>query len=136
MEEIDQIALPVRLDAITGEADAHQCPQGRLDGLAALVEANPAKARLLALAVVLAGAESNTSKESWRRGDERAAAYLRQLAAWDTRCARSSRSSPATPPPPRPRAWPDAPVTPGVTPPHHPFSNPTASPSAAQEGAP
>ncbi|MCJ1697933.1 ParB/RepB/Spo0J family partition protein [Rathayibacter caricis] len=58
-------------------------PSGyRTDALAALVEANPAKARLVALAVVLGGAESNTSKETWRRGDERAAAYLRQLAAW------------------------------------------------------
>lgn len=58
-------------------------PSGyRADGLAALVEANPGKARLVALAVVLAGAESNTSKESWRRGDERAAAFFRQLAAW------------------------------------------------------
>ena len=52
------------------------------DALAALVEANPAKARLVALAVVLAGQEANTSKESWRRGDERAAAHFRQLAAW------------------------------------------------------
>ncbi|MDQ1082501.1 MULTISPECIES: ParB/RepB/Spo0J family partition protein [Microbacterium] len=58
-------------------------PSGfRTDALAALVEANPGKARLVALAVVLAGAESNTSKESWRRGDERAAALFRQLAAW------------------------------------------------------
>lgn len=52
------------------------------DALAALVEANPAKARLVALAVVLGGQEANTSKESWRRGDERAAAHFRQLAAW------------------------------------------------------
>ncbi|PPH41948.1 hypothetical protein C5C86_05945 [Rathayibacter sp. AY1E4] len=51
------------------------------DALGALVEANPAKARLVALAV-LAGQEANTSKESWRRGDERAAAHFRQLAAW------------------------------------------------------
>ncbi|PPF18077.1 ParB/RepB/Spo0J family partition protein [Rathayibacter rathayi] len=52
------------------------------DALAALVEANPAKARLVALAVVLGGQEANTSKESWRRGDERTAAHFRQLAAW------------------------------------------------------
>ncbi|PPG79306.1 chromosome partitioning protein [Rathayibacter sp. AY1D2] len=52
------------------------------DALAPLVEANPAKARLVALAVVLAGQEANTSKESWRRGDARAAAHFRQLAAW------------------------------------------------------
>ncbi|PPI12785.1 hypothetical protein C5D04_11275 [Rathayibacter sp. AY1D2] len=52
------------------------------DALGALVEANPAKARLVALAVVLGGEEANTSKESWRRGDERAAAHFRQLAAW------------------------------------------------------
>ncbi|KQP96157.1 MULTISPECIES: ParB/RepB/Spo0J family partition protein [unclassified Rathayibacter] len=58
-------------------------PSGyRTDALAALVEANPAKARLVALAVVLGGQEANTSKESWRRGDERAAAHFRQLAAW------------------------------------------------------
>ncbi len=58
-------------------------PSGyRMDALAALVEANPGKARLVALAVVLAGAEAGTSKESWRRGDERAAALFRQLAAW------------------------------------------------------
>ncbi|ROP49784.1 hypothetical protein EDF44_2057 [Rathayibacter sp. PhB185] len=49
----------------------------------ALVEANPAKARLVALAVVLAGQEANTSKESWSRGDECAAAHFRQLAAWE-----------------------------------------------------
>ncbi|QHF21647.1 hypothetical protein GTU71_12940 [Rathayibacter sp. VKM Ac-2762] len=52
------------------------------DALGALVEANPAKARLVALAVVLGGEEANTSKESCRRGDERAAAHFRQLAAW------------------------------------------------------
>ncbi|NRG43106.1 ParB/RepB/Spo0J family partition protein [Rathayibacter sp. VKM Ac-2835] len=52
------------------------------DALAPLVKANPAKARLVALAIVLAGQEANTSKESWRRGDERAAAHFRQLAAW------------------------------------------------------
>ncbi|NQX10369.1 ParB/RepB/Spo0J family partition protein [Microbacteriaceae bacterium VKM Ac-2855] len=52
------------------------------DALAALVENNPGKARLVSLAVVLAGQEANTSKESWRRGDERASAYFRQLAAW------------------------------------------------------
>lgn len=52
------------------------------DALGALVEANPAKARLVVLAVVLGGEEANTSKESWRRGDERAAAHFRQLATW------------------------------------------------------
>jgi ParB family chromosome partitioning protein len=58
-------------------------PSGyRADALAALLEANPGKARLVALAVVLGGQESLTSKESWRRGDERAAAHFRQLAAW------------------------------------------------------
>lgn len=58
-------------------------PSGyQADALAALVETNPGKARLVALAVVLGGAESATSKESWRRGDERAAVHFRQLAAW------------------------------------------------------
>ncbi|PPH33545.1 MULTISPECIES: hypothetical protein [unclassified Rathayibacter] len=58
-------------------------PSGyRADALAALVEANPAKARLVALAVVLGGQEAHTSKESWRRGDERTAEHFRQLAAW------------------------------------------------------
>ncbi|PPG60448.1 hypothetical protein C5C69_08635, partial [Rathayibacter sp. AY1C7] len=52
------------------------------DTFGALIEANPAKARLVALAVVLGGEEANTNKESWRQGDERAAAHLRQLAAW------------------------------------------------------
>ncbi|TDX81580.1 hypothetical protein EDF35_1250 [Rathayibacter sp. PhB151] len=52
------------------------------DALGALVEANLAKARLVALAVVLAGQGANTSKESWRRGDERAAAHFCQLATW------------------------------------------------------
>ncbi|PPG55553.1 hypothetical protein [Rathayibacter sp. AY1C5] len=58
-------------------------PSGyRADALAALVEGNPAKARLVALAVVLGGQEAHTSKESWRRGDERTAEHFRQLAAW------------------------------------------------------
>ncbi|KQQ09609.1 ParB/RepB/Spo0J family partition protein [Rathayibacter sp. Leaf296] len=58
-------------------------PSGyRADALAALVEANPAKARLVALTVVLGGQEAHTSKESWRRGDERTAEHFRQLAAW------------------------------------------------------
>ncbi|KQQ18686.1 hypothetical protein ASF48_17345 [Rathayibacter sp. Leaf299] len=60
-----------------------QRPSGfRTDALAALVEANPAKARLVALAVVLGGAESRTSKEAWRYGDAHAAAHFRQLATW------------------------------------------------------
>lgn len=53
-----------------------------VDALTALVESNAAKSRLVSLAVVLAGQEANTSKESWRRGDERTAVYFRQLAAW------------------------------------------------------
>ncbi|PPH80024.1 chromosome partitioning protein, partial [Rathayibacter sp. AY1D5] len=58
-------------------------PSGyRADALAALIEGNPAKARLVALAVVLEGQEAHTSKESWRRGDERTAEHFRQLAAW------------------------------------------------------
>ncbi len=52
------------------------------DKLAALVEANPGKAVTVTLAVVLAGIESHTSKDTWRHPTRDMSAYFGQLTAW------------------------------------------------------
>lgn len=52
------------------------------DKLAALVEANPGKAATVSLAVVLAGIESHTSKDTWRHPTHDMSAYFGQLVAW------------------------------------------------------
>ncbi|MFB2586982.1 ParB/RepB/Spo0J family partition protein [Herbiconiux liukaitaii] len=52
------------------------------DKLAAVVEATPAKAHHVALAVILGGIEANTSKMSWRNPNTQDALYLNQIAAW------------------------------------------------------
>lgn len=52
------------------------------DRLAALVEANPGKAATVTLAVVLAGIESHTSKDTWRHPTSDMSAYFSQLTAW------------------------------------------------------
>ncbi|MGV8970698.1 MAG: ParB/RepB/Spo0J family partition protein [Rhodoglobus sp.] len=50
--------------------------------LAAVVEHSPAKAQHVSLAVVLAGIEDSTSKETWRYPHTEYALYFEQLAAW------------------------------------------------------
>jgi ParB family chromosome partitioning protein len=52
------------------------------DHLGDLIERTPAKAGHVALAVVLGGIESSTSKNTWRYPDAHKAAYFRKLAAW------------------------------------------------------
>lgn len=52
------------------------------DKLAALVDANPGKASVVTLAVVLAGIESHTSKDTWRHPTRDMSAYFGQLTAW------------------------------------------------------
>ena len=52
------------------------------DRLASFVDQNPARAHQVTLAVVLAGIDGSTSKETWRRPDALHAGYFRQLAAW------------------------------------------------------
>ena len=52
------------------------------DKLAAYVQANPSKAGHVTLAVVLAGIESHTSKDTWRRPTRDMSAYFGQLTAW------------------------------------------------------
>ncbi|TFC83397.1 ParB/RepB/Spo0J family partition protein [Cryobacterium cheniae] len=52
------------------------------DKLSALVEHSPTKAQHVTLAIVLAGIEDSTSKETWRYPDAHSARYFEQLAAW------------------------------------------------------
>ncbi|CAN5273007.1 hypothetical protein BH11ACT5_BH11ACT5_18500 [soil metagenome] len=52
------------------------------DKLAAIVESNPSKAVTVTLAVVLAGIESHTSKDTWRHPTRDMSAYFGQLTAW------------------------------------------------------
>jgi ParB family chromosome partitioning protein len=52
------------------------------DKLASFVDQNPTKAQHVTLAIVLAGIDGSTSKETWRRPDPLHAAYFCQLAAW------------------------------------------------------
>lgn len=52
------------------------------DKLAALVEKTPTKAQHVSLAIVLAGIEDSTSKETWRYPNAHNARYFEQLAAW------------------------------------------------------
>ncbi|TFD75310.1 hypothetical protein [Cryobacterium psychrophilum] len=52
------------------------------DKLTALVGHSPSKAQHVTLAIVLAGIEESTSKETWRRPDALSARYFEQLAAW------------------------------------------------------
>ena len=52
------------------------------DKLATLVDANPGKAATVTLAVVLAGIESHTSKDTWRHPTRDMIAYFAQLTAW------------------------------------------------------
>jgi ParB family chromosome partitioning protein len=52
------------------------------DKLAGIVKATPTKAQHVALAVVLGGIESSTSKATWRNPTSRTAAYFAQLAGW------------------------------------------------------
>ena len=52
------------------------------DKLAALVEKTPTKAQHVSLAIVLAGIEDSTSKETWRYPNAHSARYFEQLAAW------------------------------------------------------
>jgi ParB family chromosome partitioning protein len=52
------------------------------DTLAAHVEHTPTRAQHVALAIILAGVEDATSKETWRHPDAGKAHYLAQLAAW------------------------------------------------------
>ena len=52
------------------------------DKLSALVEHSPTKAQHVTLAIVLAGIEDSTSKETWRYPDAHNARYFEQLAAW------------------------------------------------------
>lgn len=71
----------------------------RSDKLSEFVVANPSKAQHVSLAIVLGGIEDNTDKSAWRYPDAEKAAYLAQIAAWDTPSRRSSSwSSPAQPP--------------------------------------
>ena len=52
------------------------------DRIAALVEHNPTKAQHVAQAIVLAGIEDSTSRDTWRYPSAEKAAYFTQLAAW------------------------------------------------------
>ena len=52
------------------------------DKIAALVEHTPTKAQHVALAIVLAGIEDSTSRDTWRYPSADKAAYFAQLAAW------------------------------------------------------
>ena len=52
------------------------------DKLATLIEANHGKAATISLAVVLAGIESHTSKDTWRHPTRDMSAYFGQLTAW------------------------------------------------------
>ncbi len=52
------------------------------DKLAAIVEATPAKAQHVSLAVVLGAIEATTGKHTWRNPTHRDALYLTQLTAW------------------------------------------------------
>ncbi|TFC85510.1 ParB/RepB/Spo0J family partition protein [Cryobacterium sp. TMT3-29-2] len=52
------------------------------DKLSALVEHSPTKAQHVTLAIVLAGIEDSTSKETWRYPDTHTARYLEQLSTW------------------------------------------------------
>jgi len=52
------------------------------DNLATSIEANPGKAAHVTLAVVLAGIESHTSKDTWRHPTRDMSAYFGQLTAW------------------------------------------------------
>ncbi|POH62979.1 chromosome partitioning protein [Cryobacterium zongtaii] len=52
------------------------------DKLSALVERSPTKAQHVTLAIVLAGIEDSTSKETWRYPNATSARYFEQLAAW------------------------------------------------------
>lgn len=59
-----------------------QAGYGNPDKLAAIIEQTPAKAGHVALAIVLGGIESHTSKQTWRYPAAVDAAYFAQLAAW------------------------------------------------------
>jgi ParB family chromosome partitioning protein len=52
------------------------------DKLNELVEHSPAKAQHVSLAVVLAGIEDSTSKNTWRYPEASKALYFEQLAVW------------------------------------------------------
>jgi len=52
------------------------------DKLAALVEQSPTRTQHVTLAIVLAGIEASTSKNTWRYPDSSKSAYFTQLAAW------------------------------------------------------
>ena len=52
------------------------------DKLAALVEQSPLPTQHVTLAIVLAGIEASTSKNTWRYPDSSKSAYFTQLAAW------------------------------------------------------
>ena len=52
------------------------------DKLAALVEQSPTRIQHVTLAIVLAGIEASTSKNTWRYPDSSKSAYFTQLAAW------------------------------------------------------
>jgi ParB family transcriptional regulator, chromosome partitioning protein len=52
------------------------------DKLGTHIDGNPGKVQHIALAVVIGGIESHTSKDTWRHTSAPAAAYFAQLAAW------------------------------------------------------
>ncbi|MBT2519076.1 ParB N-terminal domain-containing protein [Streptomyces sp. ISL-90] len=54
----------------------------RADKLAEVIEATPAKAQHVSLAIVLGGTEENTDKGAWRYPSEDKGAYFAQLAKW------------------------------------------------------
>jgi ParB family chromosome partitioning protein len=52
------------------------------DRLAVLVEQSPARTQHVTLAIVLAGIEASTSKNTWRYPDSTKSDYFTQLASW------------------------------------------------------